>query len=153
MVPNFITKALQNEPITIYGDGTQTRSICHASDIVEGLVRAMEYDNTCGDVINLGNPEEHSVLEYADLIRKLVNTTSDLVFAEGWVGDDPQRRRPDISKARSLLDWEPKVGLHEGLRQTISYFKKELHCSQPADGLSSARVAQMEAGWVPSRSR
>ena len=127
LVPNFITQSLRQEPLTIYGDGSQTRSLCYVSDLVEGMVRAMETDSTRGEVTNIGNPEEHTILEYANLIRELTASRSELRFGPAAVGDDPQRRQPDISKARRLLGWEPKVGLRTGLEQTIEYFRQELH--------------------------
>jgi len=126
MVPNFITQALRNQPLTIYADGRQTRSLCYVSDLVDGLIRAIESDQVSGQVINLGNPDEHSVLEYAELVRELSGSESRLVFSAPAVGDDPHRRRPDISKARKLLGWEPVVALRDGLIRTIEYFRTEL---------------------------
>lgn len=126
MVPNFIMQALCGETITIYGDGSQTRSLCFVSDLVVGLIKAMECDNAKGEVINLGNPEEHTVLEYAKLVRQLVGSESSFLFTEPAVGDDPQRRQPCIDKARVLLGWEPRVSLLDGLAQTIAYFRAEL---------------------------
>ncbi len=125
MVPNFAVQALRNEPMTINGGGSQTRSLCFVSDLVRGLVRCMESDQAFGEVINLGDPEEHTVLEYARLIRELAGSNSALVAAPA-VPDDPQRRRPDIHKAQRLLDWQPVVPLREGLAETISYFRREL---------------------------
>lgn len=127
MVPNFITQALMNQPITVYSDGTQTRSLCFVSDMVDGLVRAMESQDVRGQVVNLGNPEEHPVLQFAELLRKLADSDSEFVFTEPAVGDDPQRRRPDITKARALLGWEPQVSLLDGLSRTITYFREELN--------------------------
>lgn len=126
LVPNFVTQALRGEPMTIYADGRQTRSLCYVSDLVEGLLRAITMAETRGQVINLGNPEEHTILEYAEIIKRLANSSSELVFTTVAVGDDPQRRRPDIAKAQGLLGWEPVVGLEEGLRRTIQYFAGEL---------------------------
>lgn len=126
LVPNFITQALRNEPLTVYGDGSQTRSLCFVSDLVEGLVRAMRTMGTRGQVFNLGNPEEHTVLDYAERIRDLTGSRSPIVFTEPAVGDDPQRRRPDITRARRVLGWEPLVPLDTGLRDTIAYFRREL---------------------------
>jgi dTDP-glucose 4,6-dehydratase/UDP-glucuronate decarboxylase len=126
MVPNFIMQALRNEPITVYADGRQTRALCFVSDMVEGLVRAMDCDEARGQVINLGNPEEHTIIEYAQLIRDLADCKSDFVLVPPAVGDDPRRRRPSIDKARRLLGWEPVVSLHEGLQMTISYFRHEV---------------------------
>jgi len=130
LIPNFITQALRGERITIYAGGEQTRSLCYVSDLVEGLVRMMESDAVSGQVVNLGNPEEHTILEYAELIRELAGSASEFVFTEPAVGDDPQRRRPDIGRARSLLGWEPTVGLRDGLARTLAYFRDEL--SAPA---------------------
>jgi nucleoside-diphosphate-sugar epimerase len=124
MIPNFITQALKNEPLTIYGDGTRTRSICYVSDLVEGLLLAMFTPGTMGEVFNLGNPEEHTVLEFAHTIIRLCNASSDILFEDSRV-DDPERRRPDISKARQLLGWELKVPMEEGLRRTIAWFSNQ----------------------------
>jgi len=126
VVPNFIVQALTGQPITIYGDGRQTRSLCFVSDLVGGLVRLMESDDASGEVINLGNPAEHSVSEYAGIVRKLARSSSEVVFTPYAVGDDPQRRCPDITKARDLLGWTPSIGLDEGLLQTIEYFRSEI---------------------------
>lgn len=125
MIPNFITQALRNEPLVIYGDGSRTRSICYVSDLVDGLMRAMFSENTQGEVFNLGNPDEHTVLEYAHEIIKLCDSHSNIVFEPVRV-DDPERRRPDITKARRVLGWEPKIGKEEGLRQTIAWFKTQI---------------------------
>ena len=121
MIPNFITQALKNEPLTIYGDGTKTRSICYVSDLVEGLLLAMFSPDTMGEVFNLGNPEEHTVLEFAHTIIKLCNATSDIVYEKSRI-DDPERRRPDISKARQELGWQLDVAMEDGLRRTIAWF-------------------------------
>jgi nucleoside-diphosphate-sugar epimerase len=130
LVPNFITQALRNEPLTIFGTGEQTRSLCYVSDLVEGLMRAMFTDRAIGEVINLGNPEEHTVLEYAERIRDLCGSSSVITPVPANLGDDPQRRRPDITKAGELLGWKPVVGLDEGLRQTIAYFRQEIGVAQ-----------------------
>ena len=127
MVPNFITQALMGQPITVYSDGNQTRSLCFVSDLVDGLMRAMESEDAKGEVVNLGNPEEHTILHFAELICKLADSGSELVFTEPAVGDDPQRRRPDITKARAMLGWEPRVSLRDGLSRTIAYFREELN--------------------------
>jgi nucleoside-diphosphate-sugar epimerase len=126
LVPNFICQALAGAPLTIYGDGSQTRSLCYVDDLVAGLVAAMEAAPARGEVINLGNPDEHTVLEFAAMIRDLACSNSPLVFGEPAVGDDPQRRRPDIGKARKLLGWNPVVDLENGLAQTIAYFRQAL---------------------------
>jgi nucleoside-diphosphate-sugar epimerase len=126
LIPNLVTQALRGAPMTIYAGGDQTRSLCYVSDLVEGLLRMMESDATTGVVVNLGNPEEHTILEYAEVIRELTGSASEFVFTEPAVGDDPQRRRPDIERARALLQWEPRVGLSDGLARTIDYFRREL---------------------------
>lgn len=123
MVANFIIQALKNESITVFGDGTQTRSLCYIDDLVEGLVRLMFNEGTTGQVVNLGNPEEHTVKEYAEIIKKLTNSTSEIVFSESLPQDDPLRRQPDISKAMKLLGWEPKTPLTEGLPRMVEYIK------------------------------
>jgi len=126
LVPNFVVQALAQRPLTIYGDGRQTRSLCFVSDLVEGLVRVMESDRTSGEVINLGSPAEHTISEYAQLIRELTGSSSQVIFTSFAVGDDPQRRRPDIAKAHDLLAWEPSIGLETGLSRTIVYFRSEI---------------------------
>lgn len=126
IVPNFITQALTERPITVYGTGQQTRSLCYVSDLVEGLIRAMFTADTAGWVFNLGNPEEHTVLEFAETIRRLVGSKSEIVFREHISPDDPQRRCPDITRARQRLGWEPRVGLEEGLLNTIDWFRVRL---------------------------
>jgi nucleoside-diphosphate-sugar epimerase len=130
MIPNFITQALKNEPLTIYGDGTKTRSICYISDLVDGLVRAMFQPNTTGEVFNLGNPEEHTVLEYAQTIIRLCNASSPILYEPSRV-DDPERRRPDISKAQRVLGWRLQVSMEEGLRRTIDWFKTRIEHLSP----------------------
>ncbi len=126
LVPNFITQALRGEPLTIYGDGSQTRSLCYVSDLVDGLLRAMTWESAAGQVINLGNPEEHTILEFATLISELSGASTKLAFTDGAVGEDPQRRCPDISRARTLLGWQPRVTLTSGLLATVKYFRREL---------------------------
>ena len=123
MIVNFITQALNNKPITIYGNGLQTRSLCYVDDLVEGLMRYMFHDSLAGEIINLGNPEEHSVKEYAEVIKQLVGSKSDIALSEELPEDDPQKRQPDISKAKRILSWEPTINLETGLRKTIEYFK------------------------------
>ncbi len=125
MIPNFITHALKNEPLTIYGDGNKTRSICYVSDLVEGLLRAMFRPQTSGEVFNLGNTEEHTVLEFAQTIIHLCEASSSVQFETSRV-DDPERRRPNINKARTILGWEPRVSKEEGLRLTIEWFSSQL---------------------------
>jgi len=125
MIPNFITQALQNKPLTVYGDGSKTRSICYVSDLVEGLMLAMFKPSTAGEVINLGNTDEHTVLEFAETIIGLCNATSPILFEPGRI-DDPERRRPDITKAQQILGWQLQVSKEEGLRRTIEWFSKQL---------------------------
>ncbi len=127
VVPSFITQALLNQPITVYGTGEQTRSLCYVDDLVEGIVRAMFWPETAGEVINLGNPDEHTVLEYAQVIRRLCNSQSPIVYTSPISEDDPTRRRPDITRARRILGWEPRMGLEEGLGQTIVWFRRKLN--------------------------
>ena len=129
MIPNFITQALHDEPLTIYGDGSITRSICYVSDLVDGLMLAMFQPRTAGEVFNLGNTEEHTVLEYAHTIIRLCEASSSIIFEPNRV-DDPERRRPDISKAQQVLGWQPRVSLDGGLRRTIEWFSNNI--SQPS---------------------
>lgn len=126
IVPSFVTQALSGRSLTVHGDGSQTRSLCFVSDLVEGLLRAMETPGTRGEVVNLGNPDEHTVLEYADVIRELTESDSPVRFVPHPAGDEPRRRRPDISKAKRLLGWQPEVPLREGLLRTIEYFRTEM---------------------------
>jgi len=139
LVPNFVTQALRGEPLTVYSDGSQTRSLCFVSDLVSGLIAAMEVEDARGEVINLGNPEEHTVLEYAQLVIGMVGGSSTIVYGPPAVGDDPQRRRPDIRKARSLLEWAPTVSLDDGLEATIRYFEEELKEVRQPVGLGADR--------------
>jgi nucleoside-diphosphate-sugar epimerase len=125
MVPNFIVQALADAPLTIHGTGQQTRSICYVDDLVDGLMRAMFHEGTTGEVFNLGNPEEHTVLEWAQLITQLCESRSELRF-EPKRQDDPERRRPDIAKAQRMLGWSPRIRPSEGLRRTIEWFRLEL---------------------------
>ncbi|VVB86579.1 GDP-L-fucose synthase [uncultured archaeon] len=120
VVPNFISQALRGEDITVYGDGSQTRSFCYVSDEIEGIYRLMMSDYTLP--VNIGNPEEHTILEFAEIILKITGSRSKIAFKELPV-DDPKQRRPDITKAKKLLKWEPRVSLEAGLKETIKYFK------------------------------
>ena len=122
VVSNFINQALRNESLTVYGDGTQTRSFCYVTDLVDGLKLAMFQDKTSGEVINLGNPDERTILEIASIVKKLVGVEVSIIH-EQLPEDDPLKRKPDITKAKDLLHWEPKVGLEEGLQKTIEYFR------------------------------
>lgn len=123
VIPNFVNQALLGQPITVYGDGSQTRSFCYVSDMVEGLMRLMFTENVAGEVINLGNPHETKVIELAQMVKRLVGSSSEIIFRP-LPQDDPTRRRPDISRARSKLKWEPAVPLEEGLHHTINYFRE-----------------------------
>ncbi len=121
VVPNFIAQAFRNEPITVYGDGSQTRSFCYVSDLVEGITRLLRSDYDKGPV-NLGNPVEVTILQFAERIKALTGSKSEIVFRP-LPEDDPKVRQPDIGRAKKILGWEPKVGLDDGLRKTIEYFK------------------------------
>ncbi len=121
VVPNFIGQALRGDPITVYGDGTQTRSFCYQSDLIDGFVRLALSDQT--GPINIGNPAERTMLEFAQEIKRLTNSASEIVFQPLLSPDDPKQRKPDITKARTLLGWEPRVSLEQGLTRTIAYFK------------------------------
>ena len=121
VVSNFINQAIKNEPITIYGKGIQTRSFCYVDDMVKGLKLAMFLKDTKGEVFNLGNPDEKTILEIAELIKNLTNSSSNIIF-ENLPQDDPQKRNPDISKAEKVLNWNPQVKTEEGLIRTIDYF-------------------------------
>jgi dTDP-glucose 4,6-dehydratase len=123
-VPAFMSQALRNEDVTIFGDGTQTRSFCYVSDLVEGLLRLMATQTS--DPVNIGNPREVTITEIAKTIIALVGSKSRLVYRPLPV-DDPKQRRPDITRARTLLGWEPTVDLDEGLPKTVEYFKKRLN--------------------------
>jgi dTDP-glucose 4,6-dehydratase len=123
VVPNFITQALKGEPLTAYGKGMQTRSFCYIDDLVRGIHRLLEVDYNLP--VNLGNPHEMTVLDFAKKIIELTGSSSPIVF-HPLPQDDPQVRQPDISKARELLGWEPQVPLEEGLKKTIQYFKERL---------------------------
>jgi dTDP-glucose 4,6-dehydratase len=120
VVPAFLDQALQGQPLTIFGDGTQTRSFCYVSDMVEGLVRLASSEERLP--VNLGNPVELTILEFAERIRELMGSKLPIVF-EPLPEDDPQKRRPDITKATRALGWEPKVNLEDGLRETVEYFR------------------------------
>lgn len=124
VVSNFILQALQNEPITIYGSGKQTRSFQYVSDLVDGLVSLMNSSYT--QPVNLGNPHEHTIEDFAKIIKTLVGGTSKIVYTDK-VEDDPQRRKPDITRAKTELKWEPKVELQDGLKKTVEYFREELN--------------------------
>ncbi len=123
VVSNFVCQALKGEPITIFGDGLQTRSFCFVDDLINGLIRLMDYDKTVP--VNLGNPCEFTMLQLAELVLELTSSGSEICFNPLPV-DDPKQRRPDISLAKSVLDWQPMVDLKEGLSQTIAYFETRI---------------------------
>ena len=120
IVPSLISQALRNEPLTVFGDGSQTRSFCYVSDLVDGVVRLL--NSGVRDPVNVGNPAEMTVLEFAETVRRLTATPAPIVRRPLPV-DDPKQRRPDITRARTLLGWEPVVPLEEGLRATIGFFR------------------------------
>jgi dTDP-glucose 4,6-dehydratase len=122
VVPNFIHQALHNKPLTVYGKGKQTRSFCYIDDLIEGIIRIMQAG--INQPVNLGNPNEFTILQLARLVIKLTKTKSRLVF-KGLPQDDPRQRQPDISRAKRILHWQPKVELEEGLYRTIEWFKDQ----------------------------
>jgi dTDP-glucose 4,6-dehydratase len=122
-LPNFMYQALVGEPITVYGDGKQTRSFCYVTDLIAGIYKLLE-SNEC-EPVNIGNPQEISILEFAERVRALVGSDTPIVFRP-LPQDDPKQRCPDISKARRLLNWEPKVGLEQGLKTTFDFFRQQV---------------------------
>ncbi len=127
VVPNFVAQALRGDPLTVYGDGSQTRSFCYVSDLVEGIYRLLLSNEV--EPVNIGNPTEMTILDFAKKIVELTGSRSEIVFVKPTdmrIKDDPKVRQPDISKARRILNWEPKVSLDEGLKQTITYFKSRV---------------------------
>jgi UDP-glucuronate decarboxylase len=139
VVSNFIMQALRNGDITIYGDGNQTRSFCYVQDLVEALIRFMETPNDVCGPVNIGNPEELTIAELAELIVALTGSSSRLVYQPRPL-DDPIQRKPDITKAQELLSWSPKTALRDGLVKTIDYFKKLLELKGSPPDLRSRRV-------------
>jgi UDP-glucuronate decarboxylase len=125
VVSNFIVQALKGEPITIYGDGSQTRSFCYVDDLIDGMVRLMNSPADLVGPINVGNPDEFSMLELAELVQETVAAKVKIQFLP-LPQDDPKHRRPDISLAKAALDWEPKVSLRDGLKETVAYFRRTL---------------------------
>lgn len=122
VVSNFINQALSGKPLTVYGDGTQTRSFCFVSDLVSGIMKFMFTDSASREVVNMGNPEEYTMIDLANMIVRLTGSTSNIIF-EKLPADDPTRRKPDISKAQSMLKWTPTVSVEEGLVKTIAYYR------------------------------
>ena len=123
VVPTMIYQALKGEPLTVFGDGSQTRSFCYVDDEVEGIYRL--YKSGHVEPINIGNPDEMTVLEFANIVKRLTNSSSEIVFRQLPI-DDPHKRQPDITKAKRLLDWEPKVALEEGLKETIDFIRSRI---------------------------
>jgi len=128
-LPNFLYQALVGEPITVYGDGKQTRSFCYVSDLIDGIYRLLESDEH--EPVNIGNPQEITILEFAERVRALVGSKVPIVF-KPLPQDDPKQRCPDISKARRILHWEPKVNLAEGLKMTYEFFREQLASTERA---------------------
>jgi UDP-glucuronate decarboxylase len=127
VVSNFIVQALQGTPLTVYGDGSQTRSFCYVADLVEGMMRLMNGDHL--GPINIGNPGEYTILQLAETIQKMINPDAQLTF-KPLPQDDPKQRQPDITKAKSLLGWEPSVNLQEGLKMTIEDFRSRMEAAE-----------------------
>jgi dTDP-glucose 4,6-dehydratase len=130
-LPNFLYQALRGEPITVYGDGKQTRSFCYVSDLLDGIYRLLESDEH--EPTNIGNPQEITILEFAERVRALVGAQVPIKF-HPLPQDDPKQRCPDIAKARRILGWEPKVTLEEGLRRTYEYFRERVAQERAAPG-------------------
>jgi UDP-glucuronate decarboxylase len=147
VVSNFIVAALRGEPLTIQGDGWQTRSFCYVDDTIDGLVRLMDAPESFAGPINIGNPVECTVLELAETIRRLTKSRSPIVFVPA-ASDDPRQRRPDISLAKRVLDWEPRVQLEEGLASTIRYFRETL-----AHGARVATTSPRDTAASPRHAR
>ena len=124
VVPNFVGQALRGDPITVYGTGRQTRSFCYVSDLIDGIYKLAMSEES--GPINIGNPTERTMLEFAQEIKRLTGSASEIVFEELPTADDPKQRKPDIAKATERLGWEPKVSLEDGLRETIAYFKGKI---------------------------
>jgi UDP-glucuronate decarboxylase len=125
VISNFIVQALKGKPLTIYGNGNQTRSFCYVDDLIEGLIRLMNTDDDVTGPINLGKPGEFTILELAEKVMDLTSSKSDIIFKPMPI-DDPMQRKPDITLARKFLEWEPEVALEEGLKKTIAYFEELL---------------------------
>jgi UDP-glucuronate decarboxylase len=141
VVSNVISQALAGDEITVFGDGSQTRSFCYVADLVDGLVRLMEFEGPQPGPVNLGNPIERTILELVDLVLAVTGSQSDVIYQPLPV-DDPRRRRPDIAKAEQLLGWRPRTSLVTGLRATVAWFEAEADKAiAERDGLAEARVA------------
>jgi len=125
VISNFVVQSLKNKDITIYGDGSQTRSFCYVDDLVEGIIKMMNSRDDFVGPVNLGNPTEYSILELAKKIIKLTNSKSKIIY-KPLPEDDPKQRKPDITKVKTTLQWQPKISLNEGLKKTINWFKEKL---------------------------
>ena len=146
VVPTLIHQALTDEPLTVYGDGSQTRSFCYVSDEIEGIYRLFESD--CSDPVNIGSPAEFTILEFAEQIKKLTGTNSDITF-QPLPKDDPRRRRPDITKASNLLECEPRIDMEEGLSRTIEYIRSRM-VNNPAT-VGYALMGALDNEYPPDR--
>jgi nucleoside-diphosphate-sugar epimerase len=124
VISNFVTQALAGKPMTVYGDGSQTRSFCYVSDLVDGMMKLMFTEGIAGEVVNVGNPEEYTMEQIAQKVKEMTGAASEIVY-EPLPQDDPIKRKPDISKAEKLLGWKPTVGVDEGLTKTIEYYKSK----------------------------
>jgi dTDP-glucose 4,6-dehydratase len=125
VVPNFLKQAICGQSLTVYGDGSQTRSFCYVSDLIDGIYRLFMSDEH--EPVNIGNPVETSILDFAKIINQLTRNPAEITFHSQQRGEgDPQRRRPDITRAKNILGWEPKVSLEAGLLKTIPYFNEQL---------------------------
>ena len=133
VVSNFIVQALKGESLTIYGDGSQTRSFCYVDDLVAGLIRLMRTEDDCTGPVNLGNPDEFQIKQLAERVLALVGSRSKIIYKE-LPQDDPQQRRPDITLAKAQLNWQPSIALDEGLRRTVEYFRALLAQGDPKAG-------------------
>ena len=133
VVSNFIVQALKGESLTIYGDGSQTRSFCYVDDLVAGLIRLMRTEDDCTGPVNLGNPDEFQIKQLAERVLALVGSRSKIIYKE-LPQDDPQQRRPDITLAKAQLNWQPSIALEEGLRRTVEYFRALLAQGDPKAG-------------------
>jgi dTDP-glucose 4,6-dehydratase len=123
-LPNLLKQALLGQPLTVYGDGSQTRSFCYVDDLIDGIVRLLYSDEHLP--VNIGNETEMTILQFAETINKLVDNKAGITYVEARSVRDPQQRQPDITRAREILKWEPRVALEEGIRRTIPYFKQKL---------------------------
>jgi nucleoside-diphosphate-sugar epimerase len=129
VIPNFCLAALRGKPLSVYGDGLQTRSFCYVTDLIDGVVRLAKHQDLAGKIVNIGNPEEFSIAKLARIVSDLVGAPLNVVTGD-LPPDDPTRRRPDITLARTLLGWEPKVALEEGLTHTLEYFREAISLPQ-----------------------